>query len=88
MADIDAMLTANQTLTEKVKKLEEENKELYSFKEEFLRQCETVRRLERALEVKRKVLKVVGKKDKDCYALMVTKAVDTPDGMYIEVELV
>ena len=87
MPDIDSMLEANRNLSEKVSRLQEEVRELAKFKEMWLEQQRLIERLDKQLEVKRKVMKVLGARDGDLCDLMVLEAHDTPEGMYIKVEL-
>ncbi|HPD74414.1 MAG TPA: hypothetical protein PLX95_04030 [bacterium] len=81
------MKTILETLNKKIDKLEEENKKLFEYKvafDDIVRKCKD---LEKQLDIKRKVMRVVVKKDDFNYILQLTMVSDTQDGLYIEGQL-
>lgn len=83
--ELDAVLEANKNLTKKIKELEEQNKELFWFKEKFVQMEKSHREMEKQLQLKRDVVRVLQLRDGANYVLQITKVQDTPEGMYIEV---
>ena len=81
------MKTILETLNKKIDKLEEDNKKLFEYKVAFDSIVKKCKDLERQLAIKRKVMRVVVKKDDINYRLQLTMVSDTQDGLYIEGQL-
>ena len=86
---IEAVMEANKNLNKKREKLVEENKELFWFKEKFMDMSKRYSAMEQQLLIKRDIVRVEGvyPNENIHYVLQITKAIDTPDGMFIEVLL-
>ena len=84
--ELDAVIDANRNLTKKITELEGEVKELYPFKERFIRlegYCDDIKK---QLAIKRTSVRVLElRKDGNQYVLQVQDIQDSPGGMIIKV---
>ena len=77
-------------LTKTIEKLREEQGTLWHYKEAFFDMEKRCRELTRQLEIKRNTCKIIGYKKDDLltgYHLMIIDQIDTPEGMFIKVQL-
>ena len=82
--DTQAVLQANKNLSTKITKLEKEVKDNWLLKEKVQDQGRLIAELERRLQIKRSVVKVIVQQKQANYVLMLTKVLDTEEGLYIE----
>ena len=83
--DIEAVLQANKNLSKKIVKLEEENRELWHFRERYHDMEKAVDELKRQLGIKRNVCTVTQQAGGNFIRLQIVRVEDTPEGMFIEV---
>ena len=77
-------------LNETIEKLRKDNNLLWKYKEAYYDLEKQCRDLFKKLDVKRKVINITGyKKDEPLvgYRLMILDDIDTPEGMFIKVQL-
>ena len=82
--EIEAVLQANENLNRKITKLQEELNECFMFKEMWERDQKQLREMEKQLQTKREVVRVIVQKGQTNYVLQLTKVLDTKEGLYIE----
>ena len=82
--DTQAVLQADKNLSTKITKLEKEVKDNWLLKEKVQDQGRLIAELERRLQIKRSVVKVIVQQKQANYVLMLTKVLDTEEGLYIE----
>ncbi len=88
MKEYNPFLEANKELNKRIDKLEKELKTTFKYKEMFEASVLRVRGLEKLLEIKRNVVKIVGRTNNDTlYCLMIKDVYDTNEGLYVEVFL-